>query len=174
MQKRTLECLFLENEDYIFEGDLTITGDICIKNCNLIISGSLTFSNKNANISIIGGDITAKQLDSYAPILIRDGDIRVSFLDARNIDSDGNIEVRKDSEACDIKCLNYLVGGDNDSSAITAIQDVYILGRNYSHTIKARDVLVGEDCDLCDSTLIAKCFECGGYIHDCSSMSVGL
>lgn len=173
MQERTLQNLLLEGDDYIFDGNLTITGDVSIQNGNLIVSGSLVFSNKNANISIIGGNIAAKELESVATIFIRDGDIRAFSLDARQIDSDGNIEINTDSEATRITCLNYLVGGDNDSSTITAIQDVYILGRNYSHAIKARDVFIGGDCDLCDSTLIAKSFVCEGYIHDCSSMSVG-
>lgn len=174
MQERTLESLFLKDKDYIFNGNLTITGDVCITNCSITVLGTLLFANKNAKISITNGNIIAKHLESSTNISIRNGDIRVASLKAKNIDSDSNIEVSKDAEASNIKCRNYSVSGDNDSSAITAVENVYIHKRNFSHAITAKDVFVGEDCDLCDSALIAKRFTCNGYIHDCSSMSIGV
>ncbi len=145
MQKRTLENLILKDEDYIFGGDLTINGDVKIKNGNLIVSGTITFASDDASISIEGGDIVCENLGSRADILIRDGDICVKSLSAYDIDSDGNVEVNGDSSVCDIYALNYLVVGDNRSYDITTIQDFYVLGRNNSHNIKARDVLIGNN-----------------------------
>lgn len=170
MQERTLENLILENEDYIFAGDLTITGKVQLNNASLIVSGTLTLT---SDAEIKGGDIACGSIDSYN-IYISDGDIYVNGnADVAYITSDGNIEVGGDSYAGDINCFNYLVSGDNDSRSITAIQDVYILGCNNSCDIKARDVLIGEDCDFNDYGLIAKSFECSGEIERCSSMSVG-
>ncbi len=145
MQKRTLEKLILKDEDYIFSGNLTIDGNVNIKNGNLIVSGTLIFSGDNASISIIGGDIVCENLRSRAYIIIGDGDIWVKSLHAQDIDSDGNVEVNGDSSVCDIHALNYLVAGDNHSYDITTMQDFYVLGRNNSFKIKARDVLIGNN-----------------------------
>lgn len=170
MQKRTLENLILENEDYIFAGDLTITGKVQLTNASLIVSGTLTLE---IDAKIKGGDIACGSIDAQ-DISIIDGDIYVNG-DAsfEYITSDGNIEVGGDSYTCDINCFNYLVSGDNNSRDITAIQDVYILGCSDSFDIKARDVLIGEYCDFNGYGLIAKSFECSGEIERCSSMSVG-
>lgn len=169
MQERTLKNLILKNGDYIFPGNLTITGNVFIENGNLIVSGTLTIIGdttiKNGNIScgyidaqnitIIGGDIFVNKDASFA-----------------NIQSDGNIEVRGNSSSCTIYCLNYLVDGDNNSTFIYAIEDVYILGCNDSYDIKGRDVFVGGICDFNNYTLIAKAFECTGIIINCSSMKI--
>ena len=170
MQTRTLENLILENEDYIFAGNLTITGKVQLTNSNLIVSGNLTF---DSDAQIKGGDISCGSIDSEN-ISIVDGDIYVAG-DANfaDIKSDGNVEVGGDSNACSIYCFNYLVNGYSNSISITAMQDVYILGCNDSCDIKARNVLVGGDCNFNGYGLIAKCFECGGEIEHCSSMSVG-
>lgn len=145
MQKRTLENLILEDEDYIFAGDLIINGDVNIKNGSLVVSGTITFAGDDASISIEGGDIVCENLGSRADILIRDGDICVKSLVAQDIDSDGNIEVYGNSSVCDIHALNYLVSGNNESKHITTMQDFYVLGRNNSFYIKARDVLLGNN-----------------------------
>ena len=201
MQERILKSLILENEDYFFTGHLiikgninisnsniivaghlTILGDVILKDSNLIVSGTLSFSNENgsANISITGSDISVYELKSSASITIRDGDLYAYYLDlddiyppAANIDSDGNIEVTKDSYIGNISCLNYFVSGNNYSNTITAIQDIYILGINNSDDIKARDVLIGGNCTFGDGGLISKTFECGGDVGCCSYMSVG-
>lgn len=201
MKSRTLENLILENEDYFFTGNLiingninisnsnvivaghlTILGDVISKDSNLIVSGTLSFSNEDgsANIFITGSDISAYELKSSSSITIRDGDLYVCYLDldniystAVNIDSDGNIEVTKDSYVGNISCLNYFVSGHNCSNTITAMQDVYILGTNNSDDIKARDVLIGGSCTFSYGGLISKTFECGGDVECCSYMSVG-
>lgn len=174
MQRRTLENLTLENEDYHFEGDLTIKGDVIIKNSNLTVTGTINFSKESSNISIIGGNISSKKLLTSAPITIRDGDITVDYLAAdSNIDSDSNIEVSSYSYAQNITCMNYLVSGNNNSKNITCMQDIYIIGTNNSYYIKARDVLIGGTCILNNFTLTAKSFLCEGEVIDCSSMLVG-
>ncbi len=173
MQERTLENLILEDDDYIFGGDLTINGDVNIKNGNLIVSGRIDFADEDASISIEGGDIVCEDLESRADILIRDGDICVKFLDAQNIDSDGNVEVNRYSRIWNIHALNYLVAGDNDSSSITTIQDFYVLGNNDSRTVKARDVLIDGNCHLHCCSITAKAFHCNGEIINCSSMNIG-
>ncbi len=173
MQERTLENLILEDEDYIFGGNLTINGNINIKNGNLIVSGTITFACDDASISIEGGDIVCENLGSRADIFIRDGDIWVKSLDAQDIDSDGNIEVYGDSSVCSIHALNYLVAGDNDSSSITTIQDFYVLGDNDSCTVKARDVLVVGDCHFTCCSITAKTFYYGGKLFNCTSENIG-
>lgn len=145
MQERTLENLILENEDYIFGGDLTINGNVNIKNGSLVVSGKITLADDKASISIHGGDIVCDSLGSSANILIHDGDICVKSLLAYDIDSDGNVEVNGDSDVYDIHALNYLVAGNNESKHITTMQDFYVLGDNDSCIIKARDVLIGND-----------------------------
>ena len=145
MQERTLENLILEDDDYIFGGDLIINGDVKIKNGNLIVSGTIIFAGDDASISIEGGDIVCENLGSRADILIRDGDICVKSLVAQDIDSDGNVEVNGDSDVCNIHALNYLVAGDNHSYDITTMQDFYVLGRNDSWIVNARDVLFGNN-----------------------------
>ena len=145
MESRTLNNLFLLNEDYHYDGDLTIKGDVSIKNGNITVSGVLAFDNPHASISIIGGNISADVLCSNSTIIIRDGDIIVNELDTSSIDSDGNIEVTDFCSTGHIKCLNYLVSCDNFSDDITAMQDIYILGSNESRDIDARDILIDGD-----------------------------
>lgn len=170
MQERTLENLILENEDYIFAGDLTITGEVHLSNSSLIVSGKLVFE---SNATINGGDIVCGSICAI-DISIIDGDICINgYTDIVDIESDGNIEVGGDIKAGDIHCLNYMVNGDNDSCSITAIQDVYILGCNDSYDINARDVFIDGNCDFNNFGLVSKCFECSGVIDFCSSMSVG-
>ena len=143
MQKRTLKNLILEDEDYIFGGDLAIKGNINIKNGSLIVSGKIVFAGDYASISIVGGDIACESFESRADILIRDGDICVKSLKVQNIDSDGNVEVNGNSSVFDIHALNYLVAGNNCSHDITIMQDFHVLGRNDSCDINACDVLIG-------------------------------
>ena len=87
MQERTLENLILDGEDYIFAGNLTIKGDVMLKNASLIVSGELCFPNDFATISITGGNILAGTLSSDATITIRDGDICVYDLYTGDINS---------------------------------------------------------------------------------------
>lgn len=170
MQERTLKNLILENDDYVFAGNLTITGEVLLINASLIVSGTLTLQE---DAEIKGGDISCGSIDAY-DIFITDGDIYVNG-DAvwKDVTSDSNIEIGGNTDVCDIHCLNYLVNGDNNSCYITAMQDVYILGQNDSYALNARDVLIGDYCDFHDHSLIAKCFECAGEVNNLSSISVG-
>ena len=168
MQNRTLENLLLENEDYIFYGNLTIEGDFIVKNANIFVSGTLKLTNKNkATISITNGNISACRLESNADIFIRNGDISVMFLQARNIDSDGTISVIHKADVYDIVCFNYLITGNNDSGRISAFHDICILGENDSRHIIGRYVFVADNCYLNRAGVTAKEFECGGKIEDC-------
>lgn len=179
MQERILDKLILENEEYIFVGNLTINGDIIMKNSNLIVSGTLSFSKIHANISIINCNISANEFKSVTSITIHSTDIYVNFLDfddikySFNIISDGNIEVRKDSYIGNVICLNYFVNGNNNSNCITAIEDIYILGNNDSYNITARDVFICGNCELNDYTLISKALFCPEGISHCSYLAVG-
>lgn len=173
MQNRTLENLILENEDYIFEGNLTIEGDVIIKNGNIHVSGTLKFTNANhtATISITNGNISARMLESNADIFIRNGNISVYHLVTRNIDSDGTIEVIHKSDVYDITCFNYLISGNNDSGKIAAFHDVCILGNNDSCHIIGRYVLVVGNCYLNKTGVTAKKFEYSGKLEDCMSIT---
>lgn len=189
LQERTLDKLILENDDYIFAGDLTINGDVNIKNGSLIVSGTITFVRTTATISITGGDISCNELNSCSPIVIRDGDIYTKNLYANVIDSDGDIIVSEDVIVDTISCLNYMVSGNNNSCCIITMQDVYISGENDSYNIMARDVLIcGNNnsrnikahevviegyCDTNGHGITAKKFYCKGKIYNCSSMAIG-
>lgn len=170
MQERTLDNLILENEDYIFEGNLTINGKVSIKNGSLIVSGNLILDD---DLQIEGGDISCGSIDSR-DISITDGDIYVNtdaYFGA--IESDGNIEIGGTNGSASINCLNFFVVKGNDSTFINAIEDVYILGDNDSYDINARDVLISGNCNFNDYGLTAKSFVCEGNIENCSSMAVG-
>ena len=174
MQESTLKNLILEDEDYIFAGDLTIEGSVVINNGSLIVSGTLLFSGEDVAISINGGDIAAQNLISRSTINIKDGDILVQNLHTLDILSDGNIEVMKDACVNNVTCLNYLISGDNDSYHITATEDIYILGINDSKNLKARDILIGGYSNFYESSgVVAKSFMCCGVIDSCCYILVG-
>lgn len=172
MQERTLNNLILENEDYIFAGNLTINGDVNIKNGSLIVSGTLTFvSDDLSTVSITGGNIDAESLVAKnVSIDIMDGDIYVSKdLDCRLTQSfytDGDIKVGGNAAVAYVQCLNYLVEGDSVYAQIFARQDVYIGGNVDSGSLKARDFLVLGHIRLNLSTVIVQNFYCSGKVMD--------
>lgn len=186
MQKRTFENLILNGEDCFLEGDITIFGKLEIKDANLIVSGSITISGKS-NVEIENGDIIVSDAltidtDTDIDININGGNISCGLLDCRNINitdgdiwtntdleasnitSDGNIEVKGTSHVVDVTCLNYLITGDNDSESINASQDIYILGNNDSCDLTAREILIDGNCDANDFPIIAHHFVCNGEL----------
>lgn len=181
MESRTLDNLVLENEDLILEGDTTINGDVEIKNGDLIVSGDLTIDGKlniengsiivsgilkviRNNISITGGNISCGSLDCY-DINITDGDIWVNgILNAGDIYSDCNIQVRADATVGDITGLNYFINGNNYSCNIKTAQDIYIGGDNDSWALTAREILVCGDCSTDNHLITAHRFVCPGEL----------
>ena len=182
MKSRTLDNLILENKDSIFEGNITIDGNVEIKNGDIIVSGNLTIFDKvniengsiivsgiltiahDADICITGGDISCAAIDCNN-INITDGDVWVNGqLDACDITSDGNIEVKGDAYVGDISCFNYLISGDNNSSSIRTTQDIYILGNNESWDLTAREILIGSNCNTNCEPITAHHFVCGGEL----------
>ncbi len=190
-EERILKNFTLENEDYIFTGDLIILGDVHITNGSLIVSGTLTFANYKSYICVVGGDIVCQYLVSATNISIKDGDIWVAkHLDTYPIVSDGNIEVGGSASICgDITALNYLVSGNNDSDCVTTRQDFYVSGDNYSNHIIAREVcilgnnasgkivakhiFINEDCDCNNNTINAETFCCHGELIGCRHVQIG-
>lgn len=189
MESRTLDNLILENKDYIFEGNITIYDNVDIKNGDIIVSGNLTILGEvniengsiivsgiltiahDADICITGGDISCAAIDCNN-INITDGDVWVNGqLDACDITSDGNIEVKGDAYVGDISCFNYLISGDNNSSSIRTTQDIYILGNNNSCDLTARDILIGRNCEILYDSIIAHHFVCGGELS-CSGVFI--
>lgn len=189
MESRTLKKLILENNDYIFEGNTTISGNVTIQNGDLIVSGNLTIGGElniqngsiivsgillimqHSLINITGGDISCGKL-LCNDINITDGDIWVKDnLDARDITSDGNIEVGVYSYVADISCCNYLVNGDNHSSSIKATQDIYILGNNNSWDLTAREIFIGSNCNIIGNSITAHHFVCNGEVS-CSGIFI--
>lgn len=156
-----LKNLIRKDKDFIFSGDLCISGDVILENCSLIVSGRLEFSNLLAKISVINGNIISEEIIANSDIFIRNGDIWAKNLFAVNIDSNQNIEVRYYSSVEDIICFNYLVCGSNYSSNIVCIQDMYVLGKSESLSIiVGRDAFVGKTCDFGGFGIIAKHFKC--------------
>lgn len=181
MQERTFENLILNGEDLFLEGDITIKGSFEMKGSKLIVSGNLTILGddgveiENGDI-IVSGDLTIKpdinikgvniscDCLNCCDVNISDGDIWTNTdLEASNITSDGNIEVRGNSYVADVTCLNYLITGDNDSESLNASQDIYILGDNNSCDLTAREILIdGDYCDANAYPIIAHHFVCTG------------
>lgn len=190
MQERIFENLILDGKDCFLEGDITITGKLEIRNANLIVAGDITISSQidieivngdiivsgtlssvNTNINIISGNICCDSLCCFN-INISDGDIWThADLDAKNITSDGNIEIGGDSNVEDVSCLNYLVTGYNNAECINAFQDIYILGDNDSLELSAREILINGNCDTHLSSITAHHFVCGGDLY-CSELLV--
>lgn len=165
MEERILETLVLEDNDYIFAGDLTIKGEVLLKNCSLIVSGVLTLE---GNVGIAYGNIICGSLKSNV-IYIIGGDIWV-HKDIYNyflITTNGNIEIRGNTDVGDIRCCNYLVDKNNKSSNITATNDIYIMGDSCSLNIKGREVFICGESDFNGCYITASYFEHGGEVKDC-------
>lgn len=196
METRTLSTLIIKDEDYIFAGNLYISGDLIIENASLIISGDIRFLNysdphnikvSNSNISadvisgnvyinIDVGDIYCHTILSACAINISGGDITTRSLLANDIMSDGDILVKDSSCVYSVSCCNYLVTGLNDSSEITAIEDIYILGCNDSASLTGRDIFLdGENIDLNFGNIVAsRALATSFPIQNCNSIAVGL
>lgn len=174
MQNRTITNLILENEDLIVCGDLTLTGAVYVKNSNIIVSGQLLITEDDFDIEIEGGDILADSIVFERRAYIIDGDIYAnSYLNIRNIVSDGNIEVKELIAARDIKCMDLVVKGKNISSSIEA-RNIYIEGKNHSgNLIASSDIYLGSNSELMGHYIIAKgSFLSVGEVVDCRSISV--
>lgn len=173
MQKRkVLDNLILNDEDFIFNGNVCIKGEVNITNGSIIVSGMLELCSGG---KIVGGNITADNLAIEGNNLyIYDGDIKIrNLVSDTNIISDGNIEVLSDCHVSDVSCLNFLVSHNNFSNSITAVQDIYILGNNTSYEMSARDIFIGGNSYFYHSSVTAKSFYCAGNIQNISSMLIG-
>lgn len=166
MQERTFENLIFDGKDLFLEGAITIKGSFEMNGSKLIVSGNLTILGddgveiENGDI-IVSGDLTIEKNINIkgvniscnclqcSDINISDGDIWTNtdlLASTSNITSDGNIEVKGNSNVADITCLNYLVAGYNDSASINASHDIYILNDNDSCDLTAREILIDGNC----------------------------
>lgn len=179
MQERILKDLILKDEDYVFEGDLTITGRLIVEDGSIRVSGRLLLKGDSelSDSHVWNGNIIAHSLRSLIDLWIYDGDIIIKS-DAKfcHIDSNGDIIVEGSSNTRNVICRNYLVSGDNISDDITATEDIYILGCNESGDLKAREIFLGDICKFSpygQMTVIAKHFECVGPIKKCRGIQIG-
>lgn len=193
MAIRTLGDLTIKDEDYIFAGDLVVSGNLTIENASLIVSGIIYFDLSEHYIHITNGDISANGIngagamdvtievgDIYChdelyvgDINISGGDITTSFLTSSNITSDGDI-IANSSSVLSVSCCNYLITGNNSSTDITAIEDIYIFGDNSSCGLTGRDIFLTGNNDLHDWSIIAsRALELTGSIQNFASISVG-
>lgn len=181
-----IKDLILENEDFcIIYGDLRVTGEVRIRDSNVIVSGKLIFADsKGRDIEIEGSDICAESIiiddpsdDEYSPgdMHITDGDIWTSkdLSSEGIIKSDGNIEVKGDSRVSDIICKDYIVHGDNDSEDIEAC-NIYIGGDNDSYSLTAEsDIYLNSDAELHKTYIKAgSSFYIEGKLTNCIGISV--
>lgn len=172
MQERILDGLKVENEDYIFEGDLIINGPVIVENANLIVAGSIIASE---DIIVSGGDISCHDLECMRGyVLIDDGDIFVAdVFSAGDVISDCEIYVGYLFEARNISCMNLMVAGLVRISSITATQDVYVMDDCSCYSMNARDVLICGDL-IVEETLKYKNFFCeGSTLLQGTSISIG-
>ena len=182
MEKRTLNGLNLTDEDYIFAGNLTIDGDVVIKNGHLVVSGHLEIINAK-QISIDGdisaGSLTIGSFDCNLAVIYGDIFVAQHFyishvdLKCNNINILGNSNM-----GGNIHCLNFLINGDNESFEIEAEEDIYIMGSNYSASLIGRDIFINGDCNFNDYTSkVSRDAYIGGKIIsgfiNCSSLNVG-
>lgn len=180
MQERILENLILKNENYVFDGNLTITSKLKVVNGSIIVSGKLFLkgiSERINSISVINGNIIAHSLISLVDLRIYKGDIIVES-DAKfaKVVSTGDIKVGGSCFANNVNCRNYLVSCSNTSDDVTTTEDIYILGYNDSGDLKAREIFLGSFSKFYpygNTTVIAKHFECVGPIKNCRGMLIG-
>lgn len=173
MQKRkVLDNLILNDEDFVFDGNVCIKGEVNITNGSIVVSGMLELCSGG---KIVGGDIIADNLSiEGSDLYIYDGDIKTRILVSdTNIISDSNIEVSLDSYVLDVSCLNFLVSRNNVSNSIIAVQDIYILENNTSYEMSARDIFIGGNSYFYNSSVTAKSFYCPGNVQNLSSVLIG-
>lgn len=184
MQERTLENLILNNENYIFDGDLTIIGDVCITNGDLLVSGKLLFRGfkedtpESRPVIIRNGSIIAHSLVSKTQIFIYNGNLIVKTnANVGHVYCEGNVEVNGSCSTYNVTCHNYLITGRNASDDITATEDIYLLGPcKYLGDLTAREIFIGGPCEFDsqkDITIIAKHLECVGPLYKCHGMLIG-
>ncbi len=203
MQERHyLRNLELTDEDYVFDGNLIIKERFSIKNGSLRVSGKLVLEGfteeiplrneckiHNGNIiadsidsririSVFNGNIVSNSIETFENIYIRNGNIFIkSNAYFKNITvKGGDITVNGSCVVNNVKCKNYLISGRNDSDEVTATEDIYILGPNFSGDLKAREIFIGSYCKFDPASKIsvtAKHFECEGPIKNSFGMLIG-
>lgn len=180
--QRTLENLILRNENFFYDGDLTINGKVQIISGILCVSGKLFLKGFEenydlSNARIINGHIIAGSLLCRAHSLYCTGNIIVnSDFNVCHVHSGGDIKVTGHSHAYNVHCRNYLVTGNSDTDNITATEDIYISGYNCSGNLKAREIFLGDFAGFSPYgkiTVEAKHFECEGPIRNCRAMKIG-
>lgn len=179
MQERTLDNLILENEDYVFDGNLTIKGTVRIQNGSLIVKGKLLFKPniEDASISIFNGNIIANSIKSFCKIFVSNGNIIIATdADFTHVHCEnGDIKVDGSCSAYNVNCRNYLISGYNDSDDIKASEDIYILGINVSGDLVAREIFLADFCEFQPYgpiTVTAKHFEYKGPLLNCRELLI--
>ena len=178
-ETRVIENLILINQDYNFNGDLTIIGSIYVVNGSISVTGELYFkAGLFDSIIINNGSITANSLKCRAAdIFVYNGNIKVNTdINACYIYCNGNIEAGNQCSVFNIFCNNFLISGDVEADDITATEDIYILGsKNYVGDLRAREIFIDGLCyfdSQKDVTVIANYFECSGQVFNCRKMII--
>ena len=177
MEERTIYGLNLTNEDYIFAGDLTIEGNVVIKNGHLIVSGCLVINDFSR--IFIDGDISAGSIlilsSRSDSIQIKvNGDIfSAGFCFIRENLICNNFYAKGVSRCSHISCLNYLVDGDSDCGDIKAEESIYILGDSDSYSLTAVDAFIGGNARFFNQPINVSRALYIGNPDGCSSFNVG-
>lgn len=176
MQERTLDCLMLNNKEYIFLGDLTILGLVDLTSSKLIVSGKLTIRSNLNIISLKDSQISAYSIEASSIISAMSSDI-YAHNDLRcesEIVSTGNIFVGRNSNIENVDCKNYYVKGDNSSGNIFSEDGIKIIGNNDSGAITATKVFIGGFCFMnCQPIKASHSLFILGKIESCSFIYVG-
>lgn len=176
MPQRTLDCLILENQDYIFSGDLIINGVVDITKGRLIVSGKLVIRSNLNIISLNQAEISAYYIEASSMISASLSDIysRQDLRCESEIISNGNIYVGGDSYVENVDCSKYRVDGNNSSGSITANECINIAGINDSGAISANKIFVGGLCYMnCQSINAGSVLILTEKVECCSSICVG-
>lgn len=182
--QRTLDDLILNNEDYFFDGDLTIKGNFKVMNGIVRVTGNLFLQGiveegwaGETATCIIRGNIIANSFKCLHHQIYCAGNIVIAEdIDVCHVICKGDIKVNGSCSSYNVTCRNYLISGNNNSDDVTATEDICILGYNYSGDLKAREIFIGDFTKFSpysENTVIAKKFECKGPIRNCRGMIIG-
>lgn len=117
-------------------------------------------------------NITAKRLRCKDKIEMVDGNVEVSKLESRSIYSNADIIVHESTKVDNVHCFNYLIDGVNNSGYIEAMK-IHILGESKSYWLKAKEIILGSDADLCGCEIKATSyFKTGGHVRNCSKWNI--
>lgn len=177
--------VFVNCGELIVSDNLNNEGDLISMNAdvsaNVLISDAIRAKGGTiygaklvcGGIKAYGTSMDATKCHCYGGIVMVDGNLEVSYLEARNIFSNADIIVHGEAWVGNVECFNYLIDGSNRSMYIEAMK-IYILGSSKSLALDAAEIFLGAEADLQGYQMTATShFEVGGKLINCSGYRGG-